>query len=45
MRLNFRCNIRYYNLSEAHNWHADIESLEKEDLSKDELEFNIFLIK
>ncbi|HSZ71307.1 MAG TPA: aminotransferase class I/II-fold pyridoxal phosphate-dependent enzyme [Cytophagaceae bacterium] len=27
-------NIRYYNLSEAHNWHADTESLEKEDLSK-----------
>jgi LL-diaminopimelate aminotransferase len=26
-------SIRYYNLSEAHNWHADLESLEKEDLS------------
>lgn len=26
--------IRYYDLSEAHNWHADIQSLEKEDLSK-----------
>ena len=26
--------IRYYALSEQHNWHADIESLEKEDLSK-----------
>ncbi len=25
--------IRYYNLSEQHNWHADIEGLEKEDLS------------
>lgn len=27
-------HIRYYNLSEAHNWHADIQSLEQEDLSK-----------
>lgn len=25
--------IRYYNLSEQHNWHADVEALEKEDLS------------
>jgi len=26
--------IRYYNLSEQHNWHADLEKLAQEDLSK-----------
>jgi LL-diaminopimelate aminotransferase len=26
--------IRYYNLSEQHHWHADLQELEKEDLAK-----------